>query len=85
MISQLGSSEEGAIELELVPQGTLAERIRAGGSGLGGSFTPCGYGNGILGFHGKPAYSSNSTAAPARCSHWSASACISASFSRRRL
>jgi 3-oxoadipate CoA-transferase alpha subunit len=31
---------EGKIELELVPQGTLAERIRAAGAGLGGFFTP---------------------------------------------
>jgi 3-oxoadipate CoA-transferase alpha subunit len=31
---------KGQIELELVPQGTLAERIRAAGSGLGGFFTP---------------------------------------------
>ena len=30
------------IELELVPQGTLAERIRAGGAGIGGFFTPTG-------------------------------------------
>jgi 3-oxoadipate CoA-transferase alpha subunit len=34
----------GEIELELVPQGTLAERIRAGGAGIGGFFTPTGYG-----------------------------------------
>lgn len=34
----------GKIELEVVPQGTLAERIRAGGAGLGGFFTPTGYG-----------------------------------------
>lgn len=34
----------GRIELELVPQGTLAERIRAGGAGIGGFFTPTGYG-----------------------------------------
>ncbi len=32
----------GAIELELIPQGTLAERIRAGGSGIEGFFTPTG-------------------------------------------
>jgi 3-oxoadipate CoA-transferase, alpha subunit len=32
------------IELELVPQGNLAERIRAGGAGIGGFFTPTGYG-----------------------------------------
>ncbi|MBT3305509.1 MAG: 3-oxoacid CoA-transferase subunit A, partial [Alphaproteobacteria bacterium] len=30
----------GKIELEVVPQGTLAERIRAGGAGIGGFFTP---------------------------------------------
>ena len=35
------------IELELVPQGTLAERIRAAGAGLGGFFTPTGYGTGL--------------------------------------
>ena len=32
------------VELEYVPQGTLAERIRAGGAGLGGFFTPTGVG-----------------------------------------
>ena len=36
--------EEGAIELELMPQGTFAERMRAAGAGLGGFFTPTGYG-----------------------------------------
>jgi acetate CoA/acetoacetate CoA-transferase alpha subunit len=35
---------EGRIEVELVPQGTLAERIRAGGFGLGGVLTPTGVG-----------------------------------------
>lgn len=35
---------EGRVEVELVPQGTLAERIRAGGAGLAGFFTPTGYG-----------------------------------------
>jgi acetate CoA/acetoacetate CoA-transferase alpha subunit len=34
----------GEIEVELVPQGTLAERIRAGGAGLGGVFTATGLG-----------------------------------------
>lgn len=34
----------GEIELELVPQGVLAERIRAGGAGIGAFFTPTGYG-----------------------------------------
>ena len=32
----------GEIELELVPQGTLSERMRAAGAGLGGFFTPTG-------------------------------------------
>ncbi len=34
----------GEIELELVPQGNLAERIRAAGAGIGGFFSPTGYG-----------------------------------------
>ncbi|RMX07589.1 3-oxoacid CoA-transferase subunit A [Corticibacter populi] len=34
----------GEIDVELVPQGTLAERIRAGGVGLGGVLTPTGLG-----------------------------------------
>src|SRR6185295_11218391 len=34
----------GEIELELVPQGTLAERIRAAGAGVGAFFTPTAYG-----------------------------------------
>lgn len=34
----------GELEIELVPQGTFAERIRAGGAGIGGFFTPTGYG-----------------------------------------
>lgn len=34
----------GELEVELVPQGTLAERIRCGGSGLGGVLTPTGVG-----------------------------------------
>jgi 3-oxoacid CoA-transferase subunit A len=32
------------IDVELVPQGTFSERIRAGGAGIGGFFTPTGYG-----------------------------------------
>jgi 3-oxoadipate CoA-transferase alpha subunit len=34
----------GDIELELTPQGNLAERIRAAGAGIGGFFSPTGYG-----------------------------------------
>ncbi|PZU90038.1 MAG: 3-oxoadipate CoA-transferase [Shinella sp.] len=36
--------QAGEIELELVPQGTLAERIRAGGAGIPAFFTPTSYG-----------------------------------------
>ena len=36
--------EDGDIEAELVPQGTLAERIRAAGAGIGAFFTPTGVG-----------------------------------------
>lgn len=36
--------EAGEVALEIVPQGTLAERIRAAGAGLGGFLTPTGYG-----------------------------------------
>lgn len=35
---------DGRIEIEFVPQGTLAERVRAGGCGLGGFLTPTGLG-----------------------------------------
>ena len=35
---------QGELEVELVPQGTFSERIRAGGAGIGGFFTPTGYG-----------------------------------------
>ena len=34
----------GELEVELVPQGTFAERIRAGGAGIAGFYTPTGYG-----------------------------------------
>ncbi len=37
----------GEIEFELVPQGTLAERLRAGGAGLAGFFTPTGVGTDV--------------------------------------
>ena len=36
--------KEGKVELELVPQGTLAERIRAGGAGIPAFYTPTGVG-----------------------------------------
>ncbi len=39
-----GLYRAGQVELELVPQGNLAERIRAAGAGIGGFFTPTGYG-----------------------------------------
>jgi 3-oxoacid CoA-transferase subunit A len=34
----------GELQVDLVPQGTLAERIRAGGAGIGAFYTPTGYG-----------------------------------------
>jgi 3-oxoacid CoA-transferase subunit A len=34
----------GELQIELNPQGTFAERIRAGGAGIGGFYTPTGYG-----------------------------------------
>jgi acetate CoA/acetoacetate CoA-transferase alpha subunit len=49
--SHIGTNKEtgrlmttGEMEVELVPQGTLAERVRAGGAGLGGFLTPTGIG-----------------------------------------
>lgn len=50
----------GELELELIPQGTLAERIRAGGAGIPAFFVPAGYGTEVQGdkevriFNGKP-------------------------------
>ena len=50
----------GRIDLELVPQGTLAERIRAGGAGIPAFFTPTGFGTVVAegketrDFDGKP-------------------------------
>ncbi len=37
----------GEVEVEMMPQGTLAERIRAGGAGLGGFYTPSGLGTAV--------------------------------------
>lgn len=37
-------ADAGEIRLTLIPQGTMAERIRAGGAGLGGFYTPTGVG-----------------------------------------
>jgi 3-oxoacid CoA-transferase A subunit len=36
--------EQGTLELELVPQGTFAERMRAGGAGIPAFYTPTGFG-----------------------------------------
>jgi acetate CoA/acetoacetate CoA-transferase alpha subunit len=49
MRNQLGG---GGIEVELVPQGTLIERLRAAGAGLGGVLTPTGIGTPVE--QGKP-------------------------------
>ena len=40
---------KGEVELELVPQGTLAERIRAGGAGIPAFYTPAGVGTVVAG------------------------------------
>ncbi|MCQ6282089.1 acetate CoA-transferase subunit alpha [Bacillus sp. EB600] len=51
IVSHIGTNQEtgrqmiaGELDVELVPQGTLAERVRAGGAGLGGVLTPTGVG-----------------------------------------
>ena len=51
IVSHIGTNPEtgkqmiaNELDVELVPQGTLAERVRAGGSGLGGVLTPTGIG-----------------------------------------
>ena len=51
IVSHIGTNPEtgrqmnaGELQVDLVPQGTLAERIRCGGSGLGGVLTPTGVG-----------------------------------------
>lgn len=54
MSSYVGENEEferqllsGELDVELIPQGTLAERIRAGGAGIPAFYTPTGYGTEI--------------------------------------
>ncbi len=56
--SYVGENEEferqllsGELEVDLVPQGTLAERIRAGGAGIPAFYTPAGFGTEVA--HGK--------------------------------
>ena len=56
IVSHIGTNPEtgrqmnaGELQVELVPQGTLAERIRAGGAGLGGVLTPTGLGTIVAG------------------------------------
>jgi 3-oxoadipate CoA-transferase alpha subunit len=55
-----GLYRSGKLELELVPQGNLAERIRAAGAGIGAFFCPTGYGTQLAGdretreINGKP-------------------------------
>jgi len=51
IVSHIGTNPDtgrkmntGELEVELLPQGTLAERVRAGGAGLGGILTPTGIG-----------------------------------------
>lgn len=66
IVSHIGTNPEtgnqmnaGQLEVSLVPQGTLAERVRCGGTGLAGVFTPTGVGTEVAegkekrSFHGK--------------------------------
>ena len=43
-VDYLDRVKKGEVEVELTPQGTLAERLRCAGAGLGGFFTPTGVG-----------------------------------------
>ena len=65
--SYVGENEEferqmlsGELEVDLIPQGSLAERCRAGGTGIPAFFTPSGYGTEVAEgkevrmFNGKP-------------------------------
>jgi 3-oxoacid CoA-transferase len=45
----VAAAQSGALEVQLLPQGTLAEAIRAGGAGLGGFYTPTAHGTPIAG------------------------------------
>ena len=61
VVSHIGTNPEtqarmlaGEIEVDLVPQGTLAERIRAAGAGLGGVLTATGIGTSVAA--GKPVF-----------------------------
>lgn len=56
----VAAAQDGDIEFELLPQGTLAEALRAGGAGIGGFYTPTGHGtvitkeNDVREIDGKP-------------------------------
>lgn len=45
----MAAYREGGVQLDIVPQGTLAARLDAGGSGLGGLYTPAGVGTELAG------------------------------------
>ncbi|MDR2057503.1 MAG: CoA transferase subunit A [Dysgonamonadaceae bacterium] len=47
--STIEQMNRGELEIEFCPQGTLAERVRAGGNGLGGILTPTGLGTLVAG------------------------------------
>lgn len=56
---------DGSVEVELIPQGTLAERIRAGGAGIPAFFTPTGAGTVVA--EGKEERVFSTHAGPRRC------------------
>ncbi|GGO28268.1 3-oxoacid CoA-transferase [Deinococcus humi] len=45
----VAAAQDGSLEVQLIPQGTLAEAIRAGGAGIGGFYTPTAVGTVIAG------------------------------------
>ena len=47
----VAAAQSNAIEVQLIPQGSLSEAIRAGGAGIGGFYTPTAYGTMIARRH----------------------------------
>ncbi len=45
----VNAAQQGTLEVQLIPQGSLAEAIRAGGAGIGGFYTPTGEGTVLAG------------------------------------
>ena len=67
--------KDGTIEIEMVPQGTLIERVRAGGAGLAGFFTPTGVAMSSSVRSGRTSACSRPTRATPRATSPTAEAC----------